>query len=220
MKTSARSATTLREVAAMTSARAKRERAREARALLDTIGRKIATAEESFYEIGAALARLRDPAMFGAVGFDTFEALLASIPKLSREVAYRCLRIATRFDEPTALALSQTKALALLTYVDATPEPDDAQALAEADAIIDGLPISKQTAEGILAAAAKARPASERRARPGETEARRAATELERRLGKATGAPVEVRLTLRKGAWRLLVELPADVAARLTVGKR
>lgn len=219
-KTSKESRASLRDLAAMTSDRAKVDRAREGRALLEAIARKIATAEESFYEIGAALARLRDPAMFGALGFDTFEALLASIPKLSREVAYRCLRIATRFDEPTALALTQTKALALLTYVDATPEPDDAQALAEADATIGGAPISKQTAEGILAAAAKARPPTKRRARPGEPEARQAASELERRLGKGAAGGVEVRLTRRKGAWRMLVDLPADVAARLTLGKR
>lgn len=218
-KTSAAQATThkVQALAAMASARAKTDRAREARALLETIARKIAAAEESFYEIGAALARLRDPAMFGALGFATYEALLASIPKLSREVAYRCVRIATSYDEPTALALSQGKALALLTYVDATPEPDDAQALAEADANIGGLPISEHTAEGILRAAAEARPPSKRRAREGEDEARHAGAELEKRLRKGLGGPVEVRVARRKKAWRLVVDLPAASAARIAV---
>ena len=206
-------------LAEMASTRAKAERAREARALLETITRKIAQAEESFYEIGAALVKLRDPAMFGALGFDTFESLLASIPRLSRQVAYRCLRIAASYDEPTALALAQSKAIALLTYVDATPEPDDAQALAEADAKIGGVAISKQTVEGILRAAAEVRPPSKRRERDGEAEAKRSGTELEKRLRKALGTGVDVRVALRKKAWRLIVELPASAAARVTVGK-
>jgi hypothetical protein len=220
--TAERTTTTSRvkALASMASERAKADRAREARALLDTIGRKIAAAEEAFYEIGASLARLRDPAMFGAAGFDTFEALLASIPKLSREVAYRCMRIATSYDEPTALALAQSKAIALLTYVDATPEPDDAQALAEADAKIGGVAISKQTVEGILRAAAEARPPSKRRERDGEAEAKRSGSELEKRLRKALGRGVDVRVALRKREWRLLVDIPAGAAARVAVSKR
>jgi len=210
----------VKALAAQASARAKSERAREARALLDAIGRKIAAAEESFYEIGASLVRLRDPAMFGAAGFDTFEALLASIPKLSREVGYRCMRIATSYDEATALTLSQGKALALLTYVEATPEPDDAEALARADAKVGGLPISQQTAEGILRAATEARPEAKRRVREGEKEAKEAATQLEKRLRKAIGGAVDVRVALRKKAWRLLVDVPAEAAPRISILKR
>ncbi|MFO0708784.1 MAG: hypothetical protein U0353_03035 [Sandaracinus sp.] len=219
-KKAATKGSTVKSLASMASARAKTDRAREARALLDAIGRKLAAAEESFYEIGAALSKLREPAMFGAAGFDTFEALLASIPKLSREVAYRCMRIATSYDEPTALALAQSKALALLTYVDATPEPDDAQALAEADATIGGIAISQQTAEGILRAAAEARPPSKRRERRGEAEAKRSGSELETRLRKALGRGVEVRVALRKKEWRLVVDVPAEAAARLTLAKK
>jgi hypothetical protein len=210
----------LHGLAAVASARAKENRAREARALFDTITRKIAAAEESFYEIGVALGRLREPAMFGALGFATFEEALASIPKLSREVAYRCLRIATHYDEATALALSQSKAIALLTYVEATPEPDDAQSLAEADASVGGVAISQQTTEGILRAAAEARPSEHRRARAGEAEAKRSAAALERRLRSALRVPVEVRAALRKKEWRLLVDVPAALAARLVVTKR
>jgi hypothetical protein len=215
-----RAAQSITALAERVSTRAKAERAREARALLETITRKIAQAEESFYEIGAALARLRDPGMFGALGFDTFESLLASIPKLSRQVAYRCLRTATSYDEPTALALAQSKAIALLTYVDATPEPDDAQALAEADAMIGGVAISKQTVEGILRAAAEVRPPSKRREREGEAEAERAAAALERRLRGAGARGVDVRVALRKKEWRLVVEVPAAAAARLTLARK
>jgi hypothetical protein len=144
---------------------------------------------------------------------------------LSRQVAYRCLRIATSYDEPTALALAQSKAIALLTYVDATPEPDDAQALAEADAKIGGIAISQQTVEGILRAAAEARPPSKRREREGEAEAKRSGSELEKRLRKALGRAaigrgVEVRVALRKKEWRLIVDVPADAAARLSMAKR
>jgi len=158
--------------------------------------------------------------MFGALGFDTFESLLADIPKLSRQVAYRCLRIATSYDEPTALALAQSKAVALLTYVDATPEPDDAQALAEADAKIGGVAISKQTVEGILRAAAEVRPPSKRREREGEAETKRAGSALEKRLRGAGARGVEVRVTLRNKEWRLVIDLPAEAAARLTLAKK
>jgi|GEM_PF-6608647 hypothetical protein len=210
----------LQGLAAVASARAKASRAREARGLIESIARRITAAEEAFYEIGAALVRLRDPAMFGALGFGSFEEALGSIPKLSREVAYRCLRIATHYDERTALALSQSKAIALLTYVEASPAPDDAQSLAEADAQIDGVPISEQTVEGLVRAAAAVRPGEHRRAREGEVEVQRDAGALEKRLRTALRLPVEVRAVRRKGAWRLLVDLPAEAAPRLSIGKR
>ena len=204
---------------AATVANAREANARKGRDYLHTIESKLTQIEECFYDVGEALVGLRAPAVWGALGADSFEALIATLPRLSLTSTFRLMRIVDHYSETTAIALTQGKADALITYVEATPEADDAETLAREDAVIAGLPISKQTAQAIRAAAADVRPASKSKKRPGEAEAKVRRTTLERALEAATKEAVNVRLVHRKGAFRLLMDVPAELADRIALKK-
>jgi hypothetical protein len=199
---------------AQTVLNAKEAHARKGHELIARIQTRMQWIEESFYEVGVALQALRAPAVWSALGYETFEALIETLPNLSLQMAYRLLRIADHYEESTAIALTQSKALALLSYVEATPEADDAESLARSDAKVAGVPISKQTVRGILEAASEARPAAKKR--PGEAEARARGTKLERALEALTEEAVSVRIVHRKGAFRAVLDIPAALLDALT----
>lgn len=202
---------------AATVANAREANARKGRDYLHTIESKLTQIEECFYEVGQALLGLRAPAVWGALGATSFEALVDTLPKLSRASSFRLMRIVEHYTETTAIKLTSGKADALITYVEATPEADDAETLAREDAVIAGLPISKQTALAIRAAAADVRPASKSKLRPGEVEAKARATKLERALEGATKEAVNVRLVHRKGAFRLVMDVPMELVDRISL---
>ena len=204
---------------AATVANAREANARKGRDYLHTIESKLTQIEECFYEVGQALVGLRAPAVWGALGAESFEALVATLPKISLASCFRLMRIAEHYTETTAIALTSGKADALITYVEATPEPDNAETLAREDAVIAGLPISKQTALAIRKAAADVRPPAKAKKRPGEAEAKARATRLERALEGATKDAVNLRLVHRKGAFRIVVDLPLELADRISVKK-
>ena len=203
-----------------TVANAIEKNAREGRAQLLAVNTKLSQIESCFYDVGAALTKLREPRIWGAMGFASFEALVETIPNLSLPVANRLMRITEHYKETTAIALTQTKAIALLTYVEATPEADDAESLASEDAMVGGLPISQQTVRGILEAAAEARPVSKQLRRPGEAEVRTQATTFERALEPLTNEAVNVRVVHRKGKFRVLVDMPAALLPVLSVKRK
>ena len=203
-----------------TVANAIEKHAREGRAQLLAVNAKLSQIESCFYDVGAALTKLREPRVWSAMGFASFEALIETMPNLSLPVANRLMRIAEHYKETTAIALTQTKAIALLTYVEATPEADDAESLASEDAIVGGLPISQQTARGLLEAAADARPVSKLPNRPGEVEVRAQAKSFERALEPLTREAIHVRIVHRKGAFRALVDMPAALLSALSVKRK
>jgi len=204
---------------AATVANARAANATKGRDYLHTIESKLSQIEECFYEVGQALVGLRAPAIFGALGADSFHALIETLPQLSPATCFRLMRIVEHYTETTAIKLTSGKADALITYVEATPEADDAETLAREDAVIAGLPISKQTALAIRNAAADVRPAEKGPKRPGEAEAKARATRLERVLESATKEAVNVRLVHRKGAFRVLMDMPVELADRIALKK-
>ena len=204
---------------AATVANAREANARKGRDYLHTIESKLTQIEECFNEVGQALVGLRAPAVWGALGATSFEALVDTLPKLSLATCFRLMRIAEHYTETTAIALTSGKADALITYAEATPEPDDAETLAREDAVIAGLPISKQTALAIRKAASDVRPTAKAKKRPGEGEAKLRATKLERVLESATTEAVNVRLVHRKGAFRVVMDVPLELADRISVKK-
>ena len=66
----------LAQNAAAVAARAGERRRAEAQALVELIRRRTGTIAESFFDIGEALGKLRQKQMFGALGFQTFRALV------------------------------------------------------------------------------------------------------------------------------------------------
>ncbi len=103
--------------------------------------------------------------------------------------------------------------------MDATPADDLAEHLARADAAVGGKPVSKASAVELERAATALRSRRKPAAPPSPEEraARAAARALERVLGGKRKAAVEVRK--RDGGWRLVVELPVELAARLRLGR-
>ena len=78
---------------AATVANAREANARKGRDYLHTIESKLTQIEECFYEVGQALLGLRAPAVWGALGATSFEALVDTLPKLSRASSFRLMRI-------------------------------------------------------------------------------------------------------------------------------
>jgi hypothetical protein len=220
-KTTAKKTTAKRlSLIEQTVANAVEKHAREGRGHLAMVNTKLSQIEGCFYEVGGALSKLREPRVWSALGFESFEALVETIPNLSLATANRLIRITEHYQEPTAIALTQTKAIALLTYVEATPEADDAESLASEDAVVGGLPISKQSARGILEAAAEVRTVPKKPKRPGEAEARAHATSFERALEPLTKEAVNVRVVHRKGTFRVLVDMPVGLLPSLSVKRK
>jgi len=153
------------------------------------------------------------------MGYRSFEELLGKEQLMSRAYAADLIRINERYTRETAIKLGQAKALALAQYVDATPSDDVAEAMARADTAIGGKPVLKATAAEVARAAreirARRKPAG--KPSPEERQARAAARAVEKTLGGKRRAVVEVRR--RDGAWRLVIEVPVDLATRLRLGR-
>lgn len=186
---------------------------------LALIRRRLVAISEAFFDIGVALRTLAQPRIYLAMGYRSFEALLAAEGLMSRSSAADLMRIAERYTRETAVGLGQAKSLALVRYVDATPADDVAEHLARADASVAGKPVSKASAIELerAAIALRGRRKSEAPKSPEERTARKAARALERALGGKRKAVVEVRK--RDGGWRLVVEVDVELAARLRLGR-
>jgi hypothetical protein len=113
---------------AAADAKSKRLRA-EATALLALIARRKKEITEAFYDIGEALARLKDRALIAALGRPTFADVCSNDAGISISVAERLVAIVGAMTREQALAMGQKKAMAMVTLADATPDADTAVGL-------------------------------------------------------------------------------------------
>ncbi len=182
---------------------------------LALIRRRVALISEAFFDIGVALLTLAQQRVYTAMGHKSFEQLLVAEKLMSRTTATDLMRIAERFTRQTAVELGQSKALALLQYVEATPADDVAESLARGDAAVAGKPLSKASAAELqrAARAIRLRRKPTTKQSPEERSARAAGRALQRVLGGKRKAVVDVRK--RDGQWRLVVDLTVELAARL-----
>lgn len=173
---------------------ARRDAAVEARALVADITEKKRQISDAFYDIGVALEKLATPRLYAALGYASFEALAKHELELSRTVAYRLMAIPAQLTRKRALALGQTKALALIELAAATPESDTAEELAKGKVTVRGhrTPIEprKMTSRAILRAAQVERRSHGKRV-PAEVEAQKWAEARNKRLTKL-GAELSV----------------------------
>ncbi|MDB4928580.1 MAG: hypothetical protein JWM10_1064 [Myxococcaceae bacterium] len=88
--------------------------------------------EDDFLEIGQELARLDQPGMVEALGYESFAALCEEALGMSLPKAKQLIAITTRLSVELARALTQDRAAALLALVDATPEDDEPEAVLRA----------------------------------------------------------------------------------------
>ena len=97
-------------------------------ALIKARLKEISTA---FYQIGEALARLKRPAAYTALGYTSFHGLCRKEFQMSPAKADRLVTIVSNVGRGMAEEFGQTGSLALVALCDATPEEDTPADLAK-----------------------------------------------------------------------------------------
>ncbi len=206
--------------AVVTKARAAQRNAlAEARALVADIREKKRQIADAFYDIGVALKKLAAPRLYAALGYASFDALASKELELSRATAYRLMSIPDQLTRKRAVALGQSKALALIELAAATPEADTAETLARGKTRVRGhaAPIEpgKMSARAIHRAAGTER-RSHRKKEDVATEATAWAAKAKARLSRfgATLELAEVRHGRKKG-YEVVIRCPFDAVGAL-----
>ena len=110
-------------------AAAKRARlVKESRSLIALVKRRIDEVADRFYDMGVALRRLREPEMLDALGID-FEQLCKKHLGLSASLAEKLVHVVSSMTREQAIAMGQSKAIAMAAVAAATPDDDRPAAL-------------------------------------------------------------------------------------------
>ncbi|HEY1954790.1 MAG TPA: hypothetical protein VGH28_04245 [Polyangiaceae bacterium] len=202
----------------MASNLAKTSRAR-ANELLAFVERRKREITRAFYELGVALRELHEKKLWAALGYASFDAMLSEREAMSGFQARKLIEVVTTFDRDVAARLGAEKAYALARYVDRTKQDDD-----PAEYLLEGFPvggrrkgIDEVTVRDILretqfvVARQKGGHGENERAR---RDAESVARHVRAKLGERTEHAAEVALVFKRGAWRLRVELPVEMADR------
>lgn len=205
-----------RETAAAAASHA-RHRAR-AESILQLIARRIARIQEDFYELGIALKQLRDEKLYAALGYRTFDELLAKRRPIGRTQAYKLIALVENVTRDQALALGEEKAYALARLAKATPAADTVGSILETGIEMGS---SHKRVKGMTVRQieeARRRVQKPRRSSPEEAAARTAARDSQRTL-RARGIAARVSVTRRGKKWWAAIEIPIDKLS-LLAGER
>ena len=206
----------LRELRRLAEAAAERNR-RKGEGLVGEIERRKARIRREFWEIGVALSRLAEPAIYASMGFGSFGELLDGRGLFARSHAHRLVEVARTFTREQALALGAEKAFALTRYVAATPEQDIAGSLVEADARIDGKRLSAISLRQLEAATKAVRGKGRKATRdPLERAARSAARGAQAALRKRGARGARASAVRADGVWVVRIEVPMEVLEVIT----
>jgi hypothetical protein len=194
-----------------------------ARELVALVRDKLQTAAAAFYDIGVALGQLDDPALYAALGYRSFGALLKTELGISREWARQMMGVARGMKRSTALKLGLTRAVAVLSLTAATPEDDTPEQVANGKVTVRGhrTPVrpAQMSAREIERAAKTERRSHRAAAKAGGDDDAARVAKIEARLRKrdpdATAALVSkrakgrsptalVRVTMTLAAWEAL----------------
>lgn len=105
--------------------------AKHAEELLTLIKRRIARITEDFFDIGRALKELRDKKLYVALGYASFDKMLAAREIIGATQAYKLIKVIEAFpDREEALGVGVEKGFALVSYAAATPATDFPSVLA------------------------------------------------------------------------------------------
>ena len=185
--------------------------------LLERLARLKGGVAQAFHEMGRCLAELLAKKLHASLGYASFEEMLEHRGVMSGMQAYKLIEVSKQFSKKEAARLGPEKAYALVRHVARTKQKDD-----PAEYLLEGFPVGGRrrpiddvTVREILDATRSA--VSRQHGEHGESErARRDAEAIVRKikaaLAKRTVSGAEVRLTFRRGAWRLLLDLPAETA--------
>ncbi len=195
------------------SALAKSSRA-HAEQLVDEVAQLKMVIASSFYEMGRALGEILDQKLYGVLGYRSFEELLDARELLSARQARKFIDVAKAFERGPAVQIGPEKAYALIRYCARTEKNDDPSLMVKQGFPVAGRrkPIDVVTVRDIESATRTAvyrhgtnAEASERARRDVEAERRAILVALHKR--GADDAVVSTKLT--RGAWRIVVDVPA-----------
>jgi hypothetical protein len=204
----------LTRVEVQTLAKASRASAEE---LIARIERGKTGVAQAFYEMGRCLSELLDKKLYAALGFSSFEAMLEGRGLMGPSQAAKLIEVSSLFTKRDAARLGPEKAYALARHVARTKQKDD-----PAEYLLEGFPvggrrrpINEVTVREIFDATRTA--VSRQHGERGESERAKRDAESTRRkvhaaLAKRSTGKVEVRVQFRRGSWRLVVELPVELA--------
>jgi hypothetical protein len=118
--------------------RARKQNEIRARELVALVQEKIRAAAASFYDIGVALHELALPALYGALGYRSFEALVRTELGFSIDKARELMSVARGLKRTTALTLGATRAAAVIELTKATPADDTPEQVARGKVVVPG----------------------------------------------------------------------------------
>ncbi len=200
----------------MVTALAKQART-HARDLLGRIAARKDDIARAFYDIGTALRELHEKKLHGALGYDSFDAMLAAEGLMSGQYARRLIQVAASFDRDQARRLGAEKAYALVRYCARTKQDDD-----PVQYLMEGFPVSggkrrpidevavREIAETTRIAVLRQKgehSASESARRDAAAAARKLHAKLKTRMN----GELTVKHTFRRGHWWLELVIPAEM---------
>jgi hypothetical protein len=155
------------------------QKANAARAvlLLQKIEARKARIAQHFWFMGVFLRELLRRRLYLAIGFDSFESMLAQHRVVSLTLAKKLIAIADRVPKSVAMKLGQEKSYALVEYINATAAEDSVKELLESNALVQGKPVNDASVREVREAAKKEREESPA-ARVREARARKAEAKL------------------------------------------
>jgi hypothetical protein len=202
-------------VAAQAKAGITRQAARAAE-LFAVIARRLKRIEEDFFDIGAALKELKEKKLFAAVGYRTFDQMLAERVPIGRSQAYKLIAIVERVGRDHAIELGEEKAYAIARLVAVTPEADTVASVLE-----DGVRVGTQRlpartmSRRELDAARRTVAAEGKKVDPAERDAKREARTAQATLRKR-GIGAKIELVKRDGRWWANVRVRVEELALLS----
>jgi len=188
-----------------------------AESLIEVIGKQKRNIARAFYDLGMALRELSDKKLYAALGYDSFDQMLAERDLMGGTQARKLIEVVRVFERTRALELGPEKAYALARHVARTKQDDNVDEFVKRGFPIGGhrRPLDEVSAREITDATRVAvrkqkgqHGASERARKDAETIARHVKAALRQR----TQDDAQVELTYRRGSWWLRVTLPAEMS--------
>ena len=184
-----------------------------AETLLARIGKQKVRATEAFYDIGGALRQLLDQKLYAALGYPSFEELLAARDVMDVTQAKKLIEVHRKFSRDRALLVGPEKAYALARYAARTKADDAPEDFIDKGFPIGGRrrPVRDVSVRAVLEATRTA--VARQKGSRGESERARKDAESELRWVKRVlhehDVEGQVGLTFRRGSWHLRIEVPA-----------
>ena len=184
--------------------------------LLALIARRIQRVEEDFFDVGTALRELKEKKLFVALGFRTFDELLAKRVPIGRSQAYKLIAIATKVTREDAITLGEEKAYSIARLVAVSPEADSV-----ASVLGSGVRVgkSKRSAATMstreIDAAKRSLVARTKKPDAAERDAKRSARAAQAGL-RARRIKAAIVVERNKGRWWAIVRVPVEDLPSLT----